>query len=56
MVETLYTPYMYSTYQWYDEWFLEAEAACDGEDRVKAREHGSKENNLSNARVDGKVG
>ena len=43
-------------YQWYDKRFFEAEATCDGEDRVETGEHGGEENDLSNARVDGKVG
>ena len=52
-----WTMYRYiHTYQWYDKGFLEAEAACDGEDWIKTREHGSKENDLSNARIDRKVG
>ena len=44
------------TYQGYDKWFFEAKAACDGEDWVETGEHGSKENDLPNAWVDGKVG
>ena len=44
------------TDQWYDKWFFEAKAACDGEDWVKTGEHGSKEDDLPNARIDWEVG
>ncbi len=44
------------SYQWYDEWFLEAQSTGDGEDRVKTREHGGKEDDFPNTRVHWEVG
>ena len=44
------------TYQWYDKWFLESKTASDSENGIETGEHGRKENDLPDARVDGKIG
>ena len=43
------------SYQGDNKWLLEAEGTGNGEDRVKAGEDGSKEDDLANAWTDGEV-
>ena len=44
------------SYQRDDKGFLEPQATGNGEDRTEAREHGSKEDDLPDTRIDRQIG